>query len=66
MITNFSHINRKTVVQKHKFTFLFKKLDQRIHIHILSRTSIKKLIFSKLLYDSFFQRGFRITVSSII
>ena len=52
MVANFSDIHSESVIFRHEFPFLFQKFNQLIHIHIFSRTSIKKLIFSKLLYDS--------------
>ena len=63
MTAYLTDIDRKFLTDRHELPFSFKKSDQFIHFHIICRTSIKTLMFAKLLYNCSPQRCLSITIS---
>ena len=54
MIADFTYIDCETIFGRHKFALPFKKFYQFVNIHIVSRTSVKMLVFAKLINNGFF------------
>ena len=54
MIADLGNIYRKSIAGRHKLTFHFKKFNESIDVHIISRTSIEPLFFTELANDCFF------------
>ena len=48
MIADLGNIYRKSIAGRHKLTFHFKKFNESIDVHIISRTSIEPLFFTEL------------------